>query len=129
MKIVIAEFLREIAANIEEDDTPYEINIGDNTSDSNVAPPTKETLKRVKNKEENQRKENEALKYVRKTDDIVTKERVKTSPPKQKPSRKNHGFSAWKSKDKRKDYQKEYRENGRELETGNSYVKKYKPGR
>lgn len=117
MKKILSDYLRQIIANLEVDDTPTEDEIGDN-SESNVRPPSNNLIKKL-----------EKEKKVKKTNQLVNKDFTPTSKSKIKPPRKQHGFSEWDYTEKRRDYMQEYRNNGQDLSTGNRYVKKYKPTR
>jgi hypothetical protein len=64
------------------------------------------------------------VKHKRTDNEIV--ERKYKAPPKIKPKRRDLSLSEWDYKDKRKEYMQEYRGEGKDLETGNRYVKKIK---
>lgn len=48
------------------------------------------------------------------------------APPKFKPKRRNKTKSEWDYRSTRTEYMQDYRSSGKDLETGNRYVKKYK---
>jgi len=54
------------------------------------------------------------------------KERKYKAPPKIKPKRRDNTLSEWDYKDKRKEYTEQYRNEGKDVETGNKYIKKLK---
>jgi len=54
------------------------------------------------------------------------KEKKYKAPPKIKPKRRKNTLSEWDYKEKRKEYTEDYRNEGRDVETGNKYVKKIK---
>lgn len=104
MKNFISQYIRSLAASIVGIETDEE----EDNKEFKVENPTKEI----------------EVKHIR-TDNEIT-ERKYQLPPKQKPKRRDHTLSEWDYKDKRKDYMKDYRNEGKDIETGNKYVKKIK---
>jgi hypothetical protein len=54
------------------------------------------------------------------------KDKIYKAPPKFKPKRRKTSPTEWDYKSKRTEYMQDYRADGKDLETGNRYVKKLK---
>ena len=108
MRILVADALRQIVAEIIIDDTPTEDEI--DKKRTKVRPPTTDIK----------------VERMRKSPEMVEKDIYPTKTPSIKPSRKQHKVSPWDYKDTRKEYMREWRENGQDAETGNKYIKKLK---
>ena len=102
MVYTISDLIKKYASFIERDDTP-----------------TEEELR--KKREEGSSSDSTTIKYPRKGGEIS--EEAPKPTPKFKPKRRKLTV---KYKDTMKDYMKNYRAQGKDIETGNRYVKKYK---
>jgi hypothetical protein len=112
MKVIIAELLRKIAYAIEIDRTPTDKELEDQKKTRmKVVEPIK-ALKTTK---------------TRSGDDTVEHNVVKpTARPGLKPTRRKPSYkpSDWDSKEHRRKYQEDWRSEGKDVETGNKYIKK-----
>lgn len=106
MKLSISKYLRSVVAGL----------VGIDLED-----PGEEEQKKFK--VENPTKEI-VIRHKRTDGDI--KEKTYKAPPKIKPKRRKNTLSEWDYKDKRKEYTDQYRNEGKDIETGNKYVKKLK---
>lgn len=112
MKVHVSDYLRKIALAIEIDSTPSEKDLEEVKESRRVVNPP---VKKVTN--------------TRVNDDTVEHDVVKpTARPKIKPPRRDPASkpSVWDSKSHRKEYMRQWRSEGKDVETGNKYVKKNK---
>jgi hypothetical protein len=110
MKIIISELIRKVASAIELDRTPTDKDL-EEKKESRMKPTSSKVVK------------------PRSKDDTVEHEVIKpTARPGNKPTRRTPSYkpSDWDSKQHRTDYMQDWRAEGKDVETGNKYIKKNK---
>ena len=111
----ISDILRKLAFTIELDRTPTVGGVGSSMSNSSADRDGDNVKDRVVKHRDN--------------DDEVSSDAIKpTARPKIKPPRRSPKSkpSNWDSKQHRREYMREWRSQGKDVETGNRYVKKRK---
>ena len=109
MRTPIAEVLRKLAGSIELDNTPTDAELEEKKT---VSKPTTNVANGTNSKGSGDEVQHEVIKP--------------TSQPKIKPPRRDPSYkpNKWESKQHRKEYMLEWRAQGRDVETGNKYIKK-----
>ena len=110
MKELVSNLIKRYATGIEVDDTPTTEDI--NNQRSSIM--SKPDIIPVDADRKNIDKSN------------AFKEREFRAKPKVKPPRREHKPAKFDSKETRNDYMEDYRAQGKDLEKGNKYVKKFK---
>jgi hypothetical protein len=114
MKVLISDIIRKIASSIELDITPTDKELEDK--------------KKERMRSESPQTNNSSTKNSGNGDEVEHGGIKPTARPKVKPPRRNPSYkpSDWDSKQHRKEYMQGWRSEGKDVETGNKYMKKNK---